>query len=143
MDEKKFISLWIQTLNADTIKSFPKDFNAAGECKTYNLPGKGLLIGKEFFGEVELIDAEGAEVLKVDSYEKAKFIIYANRTRPDVISIPIDQPVIKEMNSRFEAYLDSLIKRIDQDYRKRFPGSKNFTESLNQIFKHLNLTRLK
>jgi hypothetical protein len=143
MDEKKFISLWIQTLNADTIKSFPKDFSVTGECKAYNLPGKGLLIGNDFFGEIELIDAEGAEVLRVDSYEKAKFIIYANRTRPDVIFIPIDPASIIEMNSRFETYLDSLIKRIDQDYRKRFPASKNFTEALNQIFKHLNLTRLK
>ena len=40
-------------------------------------------------------------------------------------------------------YIDSIIKRIDQDYRRKFSGSKNSAELLNQIFKHLNLTRLK
>lgn len=143
MDEKNFIATWIKTLNSESIKSFPKDFNVVGECKTYDLPRKGLLIGKEFFGEFELIDAEGSEVLRVDGYEKAKFIIYANRNKPDTISIPQNNSVIKEMNIKYEMYLDSIMKRIDQDYRKIFSGSKNFAVLLEQIFKHMNLTRLK
>jgi len=143
MNERNFISLWIQTLNAESIKSFPGDFAIESECKIYTLPGKGFLIGKEFFGEMELIDAEGSEVLRADSYEKAKFIIYANRNKPDVVSILLNHSAIKQMDSKYELYLDSITKRIDQDYRKSFLGSKNFTKIINQIFNHLNLIRLK
>lgn len=143
MDERNFISLWIQTLDAEPIKKFPEDFVAANEYQNYVLPGKGLLIGKEFFGEYELINAEGSEILKVDSYEKAKYFIYANRNKPKVLSIPIDNSFIKDMTTKYEKYLNSIIKRIEQDYRKNFPGSKSFTEIINQIFNHLNLVRLK
>lgn len=143
MDEKNFIAAWIQTLNSESIKSFPKDFNVVGECKIYNLPRRGLLIGKEFFGEFELLDAEGTAVLRVDSYEKAKFIIYANKNKPDSVYVPHNNSATKEINIKYEMYLDSIIKRIDQDYKKNFPGLKNFAVLLDQIFKHLNLTRLK
>ena len=143
MDERSFISFWIQTLNAESIKNFPEDFAATSESKSYNLPGKGLLIGKEFFGEYELINAEGSEVLRVDSYEKAKYFIYANRNKPKVLSVPNDDSTIKNMTTKYEKYLDSIVKRIDQDYRIKFPGAKNFTEIINQIFNHLNLIRLK
>lgn len=143
MDEKNFISSWIRALNSESIKIFPNDFIVVSECKSYSLPRKGLLIGKVFFGEFELIDAEGKEVFRVDSYEKAKFIIYANRNKPDFVAVPFNNSAIKEMNSEYDMYLDSIIKRIDQDYRRKFPSSKNFAELLNQIFKHLNLTRLK
>jgi hypothetical protein len=143
MDERNFISLWIQTLNTESIKNFPEDFALAGECKIYNLPGKGLLIGKEFFGEYELISAEGLEVLKVDSYDKAKFFIYANRDKPKVLSIPIEDSIIREMTTKYEKYLDLIVKKINQDYRIKFPSAKNFTEVINQIFNHLNLIRLK
>ena len=143
MDEKNFISLWIQTLNAESIKNFPMDYTVASECQNYNLLGKGLLIGKEFFGEYELISAEGSEVLRVESYDKAKYFIYSNRNKPKVLAVPIDNSLIRDMITKYEKYLDSIIKRIDQDYRKKFPGSKNFTEIINQIFNHLNLVRLK
>lgn len=143
MDEKIFIAAWIQTLNSESIKSFPKDFDVVRDCKIYKLPKRGLLIGKEFFGEFELLDAEGSEVLRVDSYEKAKYILYANKKKPESVSVPQNNFAIKEINNKYEMYLDSIIKRIDQDYRKKFPGSKNFAVLLDQIFKHLNLTRLK
>ena len=143
MDEKNFISNWIQTLNAESIKNFPEDFAITSQCKIYSLPGKSLLIGKEFFGEYELINAEGSEVLKVESYDKAKFFIYANRNKPKVLSIPIDDLIIRDMTTKYENYLDLIVKRIDQDYRKKFQAAKNFTEIINQIFNHLNLVRLK
>lgn len=143
MDERKFISLWVQTLNSESLKHFPADFAATSESENYNLPGKGLLIGKEFFGEYELITAEGTEVLKVESYDKAKFFIYANRNKPKVLSVPNDDSTVRNMTTKYEKYLDSIIRRIDQDYRNKFPGAKNFTEIINQIFNHLNLIRLK
>ncbi|HAB52740.1 MAG: hypothetical protein A2315_00180 [Ignavibacteria bacterium RIFOXYB2_FULL_35_12] len=143
MDERNFISLWIQNLKTESIKNFPADFIVTSEFKNYNLPGNGLLIGKEFFGDYELISAEGSEVLRVESYEKAKYFIYANRNKPKILAVPIDETAIRNMNKKYEKYLDSIIKRIDQDYRSKFPGAKNFSEILNQIFNHLNLIRLK
>jgi len=143
MDEKSFISFWIKTLNTESIKNFPTEFTATGKCQNYNLPGKGLLIGKEFFGEYELLNAEGSEVLRVESYEKAKFFIYANRIKPKLLSVPTDNSTLRDMTTKYEKYLDSIIKRIDQDYRRLFPGSKNSNEVINKIFNHLNLIRLK
>lgn len=143
MDEKNFISRWIKTLNDESIKNFSTDFFAACNCFNYNLPGKALLIGKEFFGEYELISAEGLEVFRVDSYERAKFFIYANRSKPKILSVPIENSFIKDMTTKYERYLDSIIKRIKQDYRSYFLTSKNFTEVINQIYNHLNLVRLK
>lgn len=143
MDEKNFISLWIKTLNDESIKNFPVDFSVACNCQNYNLPCKALLIGKEFFGEYELISAEGLEVLRVESYERAKFFIYANRSKPKILSVPIENSFLKDITTKYEKYLDSIIKRINQDYRNKFPTSKNFTEVINKIFNHLNLVRLK
>lgn len=143
MKEKDFISSWISALNTEPIKNFPDDFAAEVETKTYTLPRKGLLIGKEFFGEYELLNTEGDEVLKVGSYERAKFFVYANRNKPGSFSVPIDDSAVKEVISRYEKYLDSIIKKIEQDCRKNFPGSKNTNELLSEIFKHLNLIRLK
>ena len=142
MEERNFIAFWIQTLTAESIKNFPENFAVASEYKIYNLPGKGLLIGKEFFGEYELISAEGTEVLKVESYNKAKFFIYANRNKPKILYVPIDDSIIKDMNTKYERYLDLILKKIDQDYRKKFPAAKNFNEIIKQIFNHLNLIRL-
>ena len=113
MDERNFISLWIQNLKTESIKNFPADFIVTSEFKNYNLPGNGLLIGKEFFGDYELISAEGSEVLRVESYEKAKYFIYANRNKPKIFAVPIDETTIRNMNKKYEKYLDSIIKRID------------------------------
>jgi hypothetical protein len=104
---------WIQTLNTESIKNFPADFTIECKSKTYKLPGKGLLISKEFFGEYELIAAEGSEVLRVESYEKAKFFIYSNRNRPTLLSVPIDDLSLQKMTTKYEKYLDSIIKRIE------------------------------
>jgi len=143
MDEKSFISSWIRNLNSEAIKNFPADFAVTTEYKNYKLPGLGLLIGKEFFGEYELINAEGSEVFRVESYEKAKYFIYANRNKPKVLVVPTHDSIIRDMTIKYEKYLDSIIRKIDQDYQNKFPGAKNFTEILNQIFNHLNLIRLK
>ena len=142
MEEKNFITNWIEILNTECIKSFPHDFEISCNCTNYNLPGKGLLIGKQFFGKIELIDAEGSEVLKVENYDVAKFIIYANRNKPKVVSVPVSHSIVKEMNRNYEVYLDSIIKRINSDFAKKFPGNKNFISAMDQIFKHLNLIRL-
>src|SRR3972149_4725501 len=87
--------------------------------------------------------ADSIVTSEFESYEKAKYFIYANRNKPKILAVPIDETTIRNMNKKYEDYLNSIIKRIDQDYRSKFPGAKNFSEILNQIFNHLNLIRLK
>lgn len=142
MNEKQFITEWIRTLENESIKLFPKDFHIDGETTEISLPGKGLLIGKEFFGEYEILGIDGVEILRVENYEKAKFIIYSNRSRPIKLSIPADNQIIKAMNSKYERYLDSIVKRIETNFRKEFISSKTFNNVLTEIYKRLNLIRL-
>jgi hypothetical protein len=142
LNEKQFISEWIRKLEAEPIKLFPEDFYLKGESEEYSLPGRGLLIGKEFFGEFEILTVDGEEVLRVVNYEKAKFIIYSNRNQPQKINIPSDRRIIKEMTLSYEKYLDSIVRRIEKNYKKEFTTSKTFSNVLADIFKRLNLIRL-
>lgn len=142
MDEKQFISFWIQKLSADNIKNFPEDFLIEGDTELYFLPNSSILIDEEFFGEYALIDTSGREILKTNSYEKAKYFLYANRLKPKSISIPKESKLVLTMVSQYEKYIDSIIKMIEIDYQKKFPASKAFLKVLNKIFTNLNLVRL-
>ena len=142
MNEKDFITSWVLLLKEEKLKPFPADFTIDAQYENVSFNEKRILIGKEFFGEYELINIEGKEVLRVDSYVKAKYFVYANRNHPKVISIPTSNDAVKQMTAAYEKYLDSILKRINIDYIKIFPGMKNSAEVINRIFDHLNLLRL-
>lgn len=142
MNEKDFITSWVLLLKEEKLKPFPADFTIDAQYENVSFNEKRILIGKEFFGEYELINIEGKEVLRVDSYVKAKYFVYANRNHPKVISIPTSSDAVKQMTAAYEKYLDSILKRINIDYIKKFPGMKNSAEVINRIFDHLNLLRL-
>lgn len=142
MDEKEFISFWTEILSLDNIKKFPDEFFEKEETITFSLSSKSLLMGQEFFGEFELIDVSGAEVLKTDSYEKAKYFIYASRSKPNVVNVPKEEKKLKEMVLKYENYLDSIIRKIEFDFQNKFPASKSFSEVLNKILTRVNLIRL-
>lgn len=142
MNEKDFITSWVLLLKEEKLKPFPADFTIDAQYENVSFNEKRILIGKEFFGEYELINIEGKEVLRVDSYVKAKYFVYANRNHPKVISIPTSNDAVKQMTAAYEKYLDSILKRINIDYIKKFPGMKNSAEVINRIFDHLNLIRL-
>ena len=67
MDEKEFIQSWVLKLKEEKFKSFPDDFTIDTEYETILLPEKRILIGQEFFGEYEIIDAEGKEILRANA----------------------------------------------------------------------------
>lgn len=142
MNEKDFITSWVLLLKEEKLKPFPADFTIDAQYENVSFNKKRILIGKEFFGEYELIDIEGKEVLRVDSYAKAKYFVYANRNHHKVISIPTSSDAVKQMTAAYEKQLDSILKRIMIDYIKKFPGMKNSAEVINRIFDHLNLIRL-
>jgi hypothetical protein len=143
MNEKDFVTFWVSILKEEGIKSFPEDFKIESDYENISLGGNRILIGKEFFGEYELINIDGKEVLRVDSYEKAKYFVYANRNQPKAISVPTSNIAVKQMVSAYEKYLDIILKRISSDYTNKFPGMKNSAEVINRLFDHLNLIRLK
>jgi hypothetical protein len=76
-----------------------------------------------------------------DSHTHAKYIIYSNRSRPAKIFIPQKEAEIKSAVEKYESYLDQLIKQIELNYKKTFPGGKDSALLTNNIFKILNLTR--
>ena len=142
MSEKEFILGWTARLSSEGIKSFPYDFITFNEHKEVRLPGKTLVLGEEFFGNYEIITVEGVSVLHAESNDQAKFILYANRNRPEIMHVPLKESDLKFSVSAYEKYLDSIIRRIESDYRENFPDEKNFDAVMNEIFRVMNLTRL-
>ena len=141
MTEKEFISGWTNKISNEGIKTFPGEFINKSDNVIVKLPGKALVIGKEFFGSFEILTVDGSPVLHADSHVKAKYIIYANRMKPGEIIVPKDENGIKQSVTLYENYLDEFIKLIGIDYKKNFPGGKNSISVVNEIFKMLNLIR--
>lgn len=141
MTEKVFISSWISKINSERIKNFPDDFIQLSEFDEVSLPGKMLIIGQEFFGNYEILSIDGSLIFQAENYSKAKFIIYSNKQKPLKIKIPRQEKVIKESVFKYEEYLDGIIKIIEADYKKNFPGDKSYSQVTNNILRMLNLTR--
>ncbi len=141
MSEKEFISSWKLKLESGNLKNFPGNFVNAESFKELRLPAKTLVMGEEFFGTFEILTVDGNPVHQASTYAQAKYILYANRNKPEVIPIPADEDAVKKANSNYETYLDSLIKDIEKDYKKNFPAEKNSKSITNEIFRLLNLTR--
>lgn len=141
MNEKEFISKWTGSLSRSGIKKFPGDFAPEGEFENISLPGKPLVIGEEFFGNFEVLTTDGAAVLQADSQSRAKYIVYSSRDKITSLAVPGNPGEIKKAVSAYEAYLDSIIKEIESDYRKVFPGEKRGAALVNEIFRVLNLNR--
>lgn len=141
MKEKEFIAKWTNSLSDAGVKKFPEEFLTEGDFQEISLPGKTLVIGEEFFGNFEVLTIEGSAVLQADSHSKAKYIVYASRNKITKLKIPSDPGKIKPVVTKYESYIDSIIKDIDSDYRKVFPGEKRSNSVVNEIFRVLNLNR--
>ena len=141
MTRKEFVQKWTEELSDEGIKNFPSDFIQFNEFEEVRIPGKTLVIGEEFFGHFEVLTVDGAQVYQAENHPEAKFIIYSNRSKPGLVKIPKDKKIIKHALAEYESYIDGIIKRIDSDYRKSFPGEKENAAAVNDIFKMLNLTR--
>jgi hypothetical protein len=132
---------WTKKISEEGLKTFPDDFAASTTFREVTMPGKALVIGGSFFGLFEILATDGNLFLHVDSHLKAKYIIYSNRNKPLKITIPEKELEIKSTVEKYETYLDQLIKQIELHYKKAFPGGKDSTLFVNNIFKILNLTR--
>ncbi|QQS36555.1 MAG: hypothetical protein IPM56_00965 [Ignavibacteriales bacterium] len=141
MKEREFISYWLNNFQHEGIRDFPQDFIPANDSQTINLPGKTLLLGKEFFGDIEILTIDGLVFRQVKSIHFAKYIIYANRNLPSQTYIPDDEIKISEAVNSYEDYIDSIIRLIGTDYKKKFPGEKNQKTVVNNILRAINLIR--
>lgn len=141
MTEKEFILYFTSSISSEGIKKFPDDFLVAGETKELKLPGKTLIMGEEFFGKYEIITIDGTPVMQFDSHTEAKFIVYAGKTKPSSVSIPVSEKELKSAVTAYEKYLDSIVKQVEADFKMKCPDSKNLNSTINEIFRILNLVR--
>lgn len=141
MTEKEFVVNWTKELSTGLLKSFPNDFIFNLETEELSIPEIPLVLGSELFGSFEITDVEGASVLTCENLYKAKYILYANRERPAVVSIPVIEEEVEKTVKEFEKHIDLLLHSINANYKKTFPEGKNFLQVSNQIFNSLNLKR--
>jgi len=142
LNEKEFITTQIEKIKSDGIKIFPEDFCDLSDIKEINLPEKNLVLGKDFFGSFEITATNGEAVLNVEDQSEAKFIVYSSKKRAKQIKIPKDSKLITESIEKYESYLDELLTKIKNDYRKENLQVKSIGIISGEIFKKLNLTRL-
>lgn len=141
MSEKVFINKWTKLLGAEGIKKFPDVFSDFDDFITIELPKQTLMLGKEFFGAYEVLTTSGESVYQASNLAEAKFIIYADRKRSGIVHLPISKEVVTYSIKKYENYIDSILSRIETEFIKEFPESKNFLSVSNEIFKILNLIR--
>jgi hypothetical protein len=142
LSEKDFIFSKSKELSLSGIKNFPADFIDLKLSNTIEVPGKTLVLRKEFFGSYEVASASGDFVLTFSNDFEAKYIVYASRNRESKIKIPSLPGRIQKAVEDYEKYLDELLMEIRKDYYGRFSNGKNLASVSNEIFKKLNLARL-
>ena len=140
-DEKEFTKEWIEELRSGKLKSFPGDFLSSDELEEINIESKQLVLGSELFGSYELLDSESNVIHQADSLEKAKYLLYASRTKPEKVVIPKTEDEIRSSTKKYENHLDSLLKEFEFSFKGEFPDSKNFLAASNYLFNALNLKR--
>ncbi|MCX6152061.1 MAG: hypothetical protein NTX22_16160 [Ignavibacteriales bacterium] len=141
MTGQEFISEWVNKLSSEKIKNFPDDFIDSIECTTIKLPDKNLVLGQELFGKFEILDKDGNSIMLVDDLSIAKYILYSNRYKSVVVTIPKDKAEIKNAVKVYEKLIDGKLKAIEKEFKKQFPKSANLYEVSNKIFNSLNLKR--
>ena len=139
MNDKEFVSKWIQNVGS-MLKKFPDDFLTNIETENLQMPGKTISLGSELFGQFEIVDLNGNPILQTDDYNLIKFVLYANRLKPQSLLKPKNKSDIKAVVKGYENLLDSFIKEIKIELNKVLPNS-DFLRLSNQIFNALNLQR--
>jgi hypothetical protein len=140
MTEKEFAQIWIEKIK-DGLKLFPDDFLTTAECEAIELPGKILFLNPPFFGSYQVTDDSGKVILSTDNHFKAKYVLYANRSKPAQLKIPLLEFHIYETVRDYEKHLDKFLKEMEKDFKQYYPNSKAFKRISIQAFNSLNLTR--
>jgi len=102
---------------------------------------KKLLLLNELMGAYEITDLAGNTLITTQNIYKAKYILYANRTKPDSIPIPRNEDDIKKAVKEYESHIDTILKDVGVDYNSTFQESEKFLKVSTSIFNSLNLQR--
>ena len=86
------------------------------------------------------MDIDENRVIQTEDYYLVKFLLYANRTKPNSVSIPIEREEVKATIKEYEKLLDSIIKDVMENIKVVLPNSDPLKLS-NQIFNLINLKR--
>ncbi len=140
MTEKEFIQKWVDKIKTE-LKRFPEDFINVAEVEEILLPGKILFLNPPLFGSYQLTDEAGDTFYSTDDMFRAKYVYYANRVKPNLVKVPIDQLKNYEAVRDYERYLDGFLKEMEKDFKQTFQKTKGFKIISSQIFSTLNLTR--
>ncbi len=141
MTESEFIAGWISSISSEGLKNFSNNLPEGFSAHEIPLPGKALVMGNNFFGVYEVLTTDGSAVFHSEDLITAKYILYANRNRPASMQIPIDKEIVKKAVNDYENYIDSLIKKIDADFKQHFQNKKDSSFVITAIFKALDVTR--
>ena len=140
MNEQQFIKKWKKKIENDLLIKFPDDYTKEIKTDNFKLPGRSFSITSELFGQYELLDIDENRVIQTEDYYLAKFLLYANRTKPNSASIPIEREEVKATVKEYEKLLDSIIKDVMENIKVVLPNSDPLKLS-NQIFNLINLKR--
>ena len=140
MTEKDFAAQYVEKIKRE-LKNFPDDFLGKDDCEELLLPGKLLFLPSPLFNCYQIIDEAGETIYSTDDQYRAKYVIYANRTKPVRLRMPKTDLRVYEIVRDYERYLDALLKEIETEFKKNFPNSKGFRRISAQIFNSLNLIR--
>lgn len=141
MTEKDFIAMWIERIRIE-LKKFPDYFLKRDDSFTViTLPTKLLIFPPPLFNTYQIIDEAGDTIYSTDDQYKAKYILYANRARPAEIKIPSNDIRVYEVVRDYEKHLDSFLKEMEIDFKRRWPNSKGFNRISLHVFNSLELIR--
>jgi len=141
MPTSEFEKKWLYQINTGLLKKFPDDFISNLEFEILRLPEKSISKGSEIFGVYEIIDIDGYTFFQSENLNEIKYILYASRNNSKRIKFLKDKFFFENVVQNYEKHIDEILKNIESDYKKNFPGSKNFISVSNRIFKFANLTR--
>lgn len=140
MTEKDFTARWIEKIRVE-LKKFPGDFIKNEEHTILSVPQKLLIFPPPLFNTYQIIDEAGETVYSTDDQYKAKYVIYANRTRPAEIKLPVKDLRFYEIVRDYEKHLDTFLKEMEVEFRKQWPASRAFHRISLQVFNSLDLIR--
>ena len=140
MTEHEFIKIWADKIEKELLNEFPDDYIKDVKTETFQLPGKSFSSASELFGQYEVLDVDNEVVIQTDDHILVKYLLYANRTKPLSVSVPIVKDEIETAVKEYEKLLDLIIKEIMKEINIVLPTSDQLKVS-NQVFNRIGLIR--